>query len=140
MGRVAAILGALLGLFLVPLALTGPTAWLCLPVHFAFALGVTAGAVGEGVAGHPERARVWGAGYIVVSIAMVGALELGSTVAQRSYWLFPWLVLLLWGWAPPVAAGLSGMLGEHIRLLRSNRAVKRRHRRAAKAKRKTAPS
>ena len=128
MGRLAAVLGALLGVVLVPLALVAPTAILLLPGHLAFTALATAGAIGEGVAGRPERARLWGALHLVGSIAMIAALELGSRVDGRAYWIVPWLFAVIWGWIPAVAGGLAGWLGEGIRRKLSDRAVRRRHR------------
>lgn len=141
MGRLAAVLGALLGILLVPLALVAPTAILLLPGHLAFTVLATAGAVGEGIAGRPERARLWGASHLVASIAMVGALELGSRVDGRAYWIVPWVFAVIWGWIPAVVGGLSGWMGEAIRRKLSDRAVRRRHqaRRLAQDQPKSSP-
>src|SRR5688500_7340947 len=108
MSRLAAILGGLVGMLLVPLALVAPTALLLLPAHFAFTALATAAALGEGVAGRPERARLWGWWHLVVSIVTVGGLELGSRLDGRGYWVVPWVFVLAWGWLPPVVGGLAG--------------------------------
>jgi hypothetical protein len=132
--RLLAIFGALLGILLVPLALIGPTAVLLLPAHLAFTATATAGALGEGVAGHPERARWWGLMHLVGSFAMVGALELGARIIEHSaYWVVPWTAAVLWGWIPSVTAGVAGWAGEGILRWRSGRAVRLRHRRRARA-------
>lgn len=126
MSRLAAIVGAMLGILLVPLALIGQTAWLVVPSHALFAVLVTIAAVADGVTGRPERARVWGAGYLVCSIATIAALQVGSSVEGRAYWIGPWMAMLVWGWIPPIAAGLAGWLGDGVRSWRSNRAVRQR--------------
>lgn len=127
MRTLLAAFAALLGMLLIPVALVSPTVWLVPPAHLAFSVVVSVGAVLEAVAGHPDRARLWGAGYLVASIAMVAGMQVGSDVEGRAYWYVPWLVVLLWGWAPAVVAGLAGWVGEPIRTWRSDRAVRRRH-------------
>jgi hypothetical protein len=126
--RLLAIVGALLGVLLVPIALVGPTAWLVVPAHALFSLLVTVAAVIDGLSGRAERARVWGIGYMVASLATIGALQFGSTVEGRAYWVVPWVAMLAWGWAPPVVAGLAGWAGELVRAWRSDRSVQRRKR------------
>src|SRR5687768_7223715 len=114
MRRLLAIFGGLLGALLVPLALAGPTAWLLIPAHLAFTILATVAAVLEGFAGYPERARIWGFGHLVATLAMVGALELGADLRDGSawYWFAPWIAAAVWGWVPMVAAGLAGWGGE----------------------------
>ncbi len=129
MGRLAATLGALSGLLLVPLALSRPTAVLVVPGHLAFCVMVCAGAVIEGFLGYPERARLWGFGYLVLTTLVVAALELGATSRGLAwtYWGIPWSAILVWGWIPPVVAGVAGVAG-HARQHRLARgAVRRRH-------------
>lgn len=127
MRRLLALLGVSAGLLLPALALVGPTAWLLPPAHLLFSALVVVGAFVEALAGHPGRARLWGLGYLITSIVAVGAMEFGSTVEGRAYWTVPWLILLLWGWAPPLAAGLSGWAAEAISAWRDRRVVRRRH-------------
>ncbi len=126
MGRLAAILGALIGLLLVPLALVSPTWLLLLPAHLLFTLLALAATVAEGLAGRAERARQWGFGHLVATIAMIGALELGARVDGSRWWLIPWVLVLLWGWLPITVSGVAGWAGDEIRGRRSARAVKRR--------------
>lgn len=128
MGRILAVFGGLVGLLLVPLALAGPTAWLLLPAHGVFALLATAGSVVEGVAGRPQRARLWLLGYLVASVAMVAGMELGSMVRGQSYWTLPLAILLLWAWIPAAVAGVAGWFGEHRLLARTRRSRRRRRR------------
>lgn len=128
MSRLLAIISALFGLTLVPLALVGPTAWLVVPAHALFAAQVTMITLLDGVAGRSERARVFGAVYLVLSMAVVGALEFGSALEGRRYWIVPWFAMLLWGWIPPVVAGLSAWAGDTVRGWRSDRAVRVRQR------------
>ena len=129
MGRLLAIFGGLIGVLLVPLALVSPTAWLLLPAHLAFTVLATVAALGSGVAGRPGRARAWGVGHLLASIAMVTALEIGSRAAGGScYWIVPWLPAVMWGWIPSVAGGLSGWFGESVSRYRSSRAIRRRRR------------
>ena len=78
--RLAAILGGLVGVLLVPLALAAPTSLLLLPAHLAFCALASAAAIGEGLAARPERARLRGAWSLVATIGMVAALQLGSGV------------------------------------------------------------
>lgn len=126
MGRLGAVIGALVGVLLVPLALVSPTYVLLLPAHLIFTALAVVAAVLEGLAGRPERARLWGFGHLVASIAMIGALELGARVSGTSWWVLPWILVLLWGWLPISIAGLSGWAGEYIRQRRSDRAVRLR--------------
>ncbi len=123
MSRALATFAALLGLLLGPLALSGPTAWLLIPVHAVFSIAVATGAVLDGWSGHPERARQWGLGYLVASAVAVGALQLGAETrgAGLGYWSGPWLAVLIWGWIPPLLAGMAGWIGEY----RERRLVRR---------------
>jgi len=124
-----AVLGALLGVVLVPLALTGGTAWLLLPGHLTFAGACAVGAVFAGLDGHPWRARAFGGGYLVASLLIVGALALGSQARDGSwYWMVPWGAGLVWGWVPPLVAGAMGMVGESRRRARTRRVVRKRRR------------
>jgi len=128
MGRVAAVFGGLVGVLLVPLALAAPTAWVLVPAHLLFSVLVTIATTGEGFAGRPERARLWGLAYLVASVAMVAALELGAGVRSSRYWIGPWVLVLLWAWVPPVAAGLAGWMGEARERALGRRAVRSRRR------------
>ena len=113
MQSLLAVLGALLGIVLVPLALAGGTAWLLLPGHLAFAGACAAGAVLAGLDGHPWRARTFGGAYLLGSVLVVAALAIGSEARDGSwYWILPWAAGLVWGWAPPVIAGIMGFVGE----------------------------
>ncbi|MBT3223715.1 MAG: hypothetical protein HN348_31995, partial [Proteobacteria bacterium] len=78
--RLLAVFAGLFGVLLFPLALSAPTAWLLLPAHLFFSILIVVGSVGEGLVGHPVRARIWGAMYIVATGAMFAALTLGSDV------------------------------------------------------------
>jgi hypothetical protein len=114
MSRVLAAHAALLGLLLAPLALSGPTAWLLVPVHAVFSVLVSLGAALDGWRGHPDTARRWGFGYLVASALMIGALQLGAETrgAGMAYWGVPWVAALAWGWIPPVIAGFAGWIAE----------------------------
>ncbi|MEQ1508743.1 MAG: hypothetical protein ABMB14_41330, partial [Myxococcota bacterium] len=130
--RLLAIVAGLLAILLVPLALSGPTALLCPPAHLALAVTCCIGSVLDGLDGWPERARRWGFFYLVASIAMVAALELGADVRSQTwgYWGIPWVMAMVWGWIPPVVAGMGGMVGE-VRQRRLTTKVVRHRRRAA---------
>ena len=133
MGRLLAIFAGLLAVLLVPLALGGPTTLLLLPAHLGLSLVVSTGAALDGLDGHAERARRWGFFYLLATLAMVVALEVGAGVRGKSlgYWGVSWAVMLLWGWAPPVISGFSGMVGaaRGRRLVRST--VRRRRKEPA---------
>jgi hypothetical protein len=126
--RLLVILAGLLAVLLVPLALSGPTALLLLPAHLAFAIVTSTGALLDGFDGWPERARRWGFVFLVVSLATVGALQLGADVRglAMGYWGIPWLGVLLWGWVPPVVCGFAGVMGSARRDRLVRRAVARR--------------
>lgn len=128
MTRLLAVFAALIGVLLFPLALSAPTTWLLLPAHLFFSLLVTGGAVGEGLAGRPSRARIWGAMYIVATGAMIAALTLGSDVrgSGMTYWAVPFLAAMVWGWIPPTIAGIAGAMGDVRRRQLSNRAIRQR--------------
>jgi hypothetical protein len=126
--RLAAILGGLVGVLIVPLALVAPTSILLIPAHLGFALLATFGAVGEAVVARPERSRIWGLWFLVASIAMVAALQFGSQVDGRAYWMLPWIAALAWGWIPPVVAGIAGWGGDALRERRTRQVVRARHR------------
>jgi hypothetical protein len=125
--------GGLIALLLIPLALSPQTAWVLLPAHLLLTVLATIGAVAEGSAGWPARARMWGAAYVVATAAMVAALSLGANARGSGmlYWGAPWLAALLWGWIPPIASGLSGWMGEARRRQRNRSAL--RQRRAARS-------
>ena len=128
MSRLLAIHAGLLGIVLVPLALSGPTALLLVPAHLGFSAIVALGAVWDGIDGWPERARRWGAFYLVATLAMVAALELGADArgGGLGYWGVPWTAALCWGWLPPVVAGLAGWWGAARQARRIRRIVHRR--------------
>lgn len=113
MERLLALFAGLLGLLLVPLALSGPTALLLTPTHLGLSLVVSAGAVLDGLDGRPERARRWGFFYLLATLLMVAALEIGASAHDRalSYWGVPWGAALLWGWIPPLVSGAAGVVG-----------------------------
>ena len=120
--------GGLLAILLVPLALAAPTAWLLLPVHALFTVLALLGTLAEGAAGWPQRARMWGAAYLVATAAMVASLALGADARAQGidYWGAPWLAALLWGWTVPVASGFAGWMGQSRQRQRNRRAKKRR--------------
>jgi hypothetical protein len=125
MRRLAAIIGGLLGVLLVPLALSRVTALFLLPAHGLLTVVAVVGAFAEGWSGYPERAKLWGLGFLVATALMLGTLEFASDAraAGSSYWAAPWVAVLVWGWIPPVVAGLSGALGGLRRRALSSRAV-----------------
>lgn len=126
--RLLAILGGLLVVVSVPLALARPTAWLLLPAHLALTVIATCGALAEGLRGRAERARLWGFGYLTATLLVVGTLELAARVrgVWAGYWGPAWVALLLWGWFPPLVAGMAGMVGDARARRRTARAVRRR--------------
>ncbi|HHO50671.1 MAG TPA: hypothetical protein ENK18_07290 [Deltaproteobacteria bacterium] len=136
MGRLLAIFAGCSALLLVPLALSAPTAWLLVaPVHLALAGLTCAGGLVDGIAGRPEGARRWGLFYLLASLAMVAALELGGMLrAPRLmgvavpglYWGGAWCLVLTWGWFPPVFCGGMGVVGELRRRRRTHRVLRRR--------------
>lgn len=119
------VLATVTGLLLPPLALSAPTAILVVPGHLLFAVLVVIGAVIGGWAGRPEGPRAWMLGYLVITLATAAALEVGAELrgAGLGYWGIPWTAVLLWGWLPPVVAGLAGWLGVQRRQRLSRRAV-----------------
>ena len=130
MRRLTAIFGGLVAVLSIPLALAAPTAWVLVVAHLGFTAIATVGAALEGLAGHGERARLWGLFYLVATVLMVATLEFAATErgAGTSYWAAPWLAALLWGWIPPVIAGLGGLFGEERARALTRRAVRRRRR------------
>jgi len=128
--RLAVIFGGLFGVLLIPLGLSGPTAWLLIPAHFGFTVIAAAGAAIEGLSGHAERARLWGLFYLIATLAMAGVLELAAEIRGHSttYWLAPWLGALFWGWIPPVVSGVAGSFGEERARNMVRRTVQRRKR------------
>ena len=126
MRRLAAVVGALLGIVLPFVALAPLTAWLILPGHLVFTMIAATAPVMEGWDGHPEAARVWGGLYLVASVVLVAALELGSQVHGATYVWLPWTAMLSWGWMPPIASGVGGWLGQRRRRRLSRAAVLRR--------------
>jgi len=124
------IFGGLFGVLLIPLGLSGPTAWLLIPAHFGFTAIAASGAAIEGLTGHAERARLWGLFYLVTTLAMAGSLEVAATIRGDSatYWMAPWLSALFWGWIPPVVSGVAGTFGEERARNMIRRTVQRRKR------------
>ncbi len=121
-----AIFGALIGLLIIPLGLVPPTTVLLVPGHLLLTVLATVGALTEGLGGRPERARLWGFGYLVSSVLAVGALEIASHRTESSWWLAPWFLMVIWGWIPPAVAGAAGWLGEPIAKNRLKRVLRRR--------------
>jgi hypothetical protein len=140
--RPLATLAALVGALLGPLALSAPTAWLLIPVHAVFSAMVGLGAALDGWAGRPERARLWGFGYLVASALMVGGLQLGADTrsAGMAYWGGPWLAVLLWGWIPPLLAGGAGWVGGYRERRLVRRAVRARQAAVASSSGSSPPS
>lgn len=128
MSRLLAIVAGLLAVLLVPLALSGPTALMLLPAHLAFAAVVCTGAVLDGFDGWPTRARRWELLFLVVSVAMVAALQLGAEVRGlwMGYWGIPWIGVLLWGWIPPLICEMAASMGSVRQQTLTRRAVARR--------------
>lgn len=128
MERLLALFAGLLGVLLVPLALSGPTALLLLPSHLGLSLVVSLGAALDGLDGRPERARRWGFFYLLATLGMVAALEIGGLAHGRTwtYWGVPWGAALIWGWVPPVVSGVAGALGRTRERRLSRRAVRLR--------------
>ncbi|MFK7930557.1 MAG: hypothetical protein AB8H79_20385, partial [Myxococcota bacterium] len=99
--------------------------------HLALSALCLCGALLSGFDGHPGRARAFGAGFMVVSVAAVVALQVGSDVRDGSwYWLVPWAPALLWSWVPVVAAGGAVWLGHRRRATRTRRVVQKRRKNA----------
>jgi hypothetical protein len=112
MERLLVLFAGLLAVLLVPLGLSGPTAMMVPAVHLGFALVVCAGATLEGVDGRPGPTRWWSIAYLVATLAMVVALEIGTLAhGARSSWSVPWAFLLVWGWIPPLVVAAAGALG-----------------------------
>ena len=128
MRRLAAIVGALLAVALPFVALAPLTAWMILPGHLGLTVIATTASVAEGWHGHPEAARVWGGLYLVASVVLVAALELGSSVYGSGYVWLPWTAMLVWGWMPPIASGVGGWLGQRRQRRLARAAVLRRRR------------
>jgi hypothetical protein len=128
--RSLAIAGGLCALLLLPLGLSPVTAWLLLPGHLLLSALTVGGALTEGLAGYPERARRWGALYLVASFGMAASLEVGAAAHHGGflYWGAPYTMALLWGWIPPVIAGFSGPVGQARRKAAVARALRRRTR------------
>lgn len=126
MSRLAASLGLLWGLCLVPLALTAPTTWFMLPAHLLLALLACIASTVAGLVGRPGLARAWGAGFVLVTLAVVFCLQVGAAATGGAWWEVPWLLLLLWSWPVPVFAGLGAWVGERRLLQRNRRTVRRR--------------
>lgn len=122
-----AIVAALAGLLLVPLALAAGTAWLVLPAHLGFSVLCCVSAVLAGLSGRPWQARVVGLAYLGLSLAMVVALSVGAQVRAGSwYWVVPWAGVLLWAWIPPPVALLAAELAKVRRAQRTRWTVGRR--------------
>ena len=121
-----AVLAILTALPLPLLALSGPTAAFVPLGHAALSVWVCVGSLARGWAGHPDAARRWALGYLVVTLVVSAALEVGAATrgAGVGYWGLPWLGLLVWGWAPPLVAGAAGMLGVARRRRLSRAAVR----------------
>jgi hypothetical protein len=137
-----ALVAGLLAVLLVPLALSGPTALLLLPAHLAFVLVTSTGAILDGLDGCPERARRWSLLYLVASILMVAALELGGDMrgAALGYWGIPWVGALVWGWIPPVVSAFAGAVGIARQRRLVTQVVTTRHAATRHVARKTAVS
>lgn len=144
MGRLLAIFAGCSALLLVPLSLSPPTAWLLVaPTHLALALLTCTGGLVDGVAGRPEAVRRWGLFYLLASLAMVAALEIGGlfraprlmgTTVPGLYWGGAWCLVLTWGWIPPVFCGGMAMVGELRQRRRMNRVLRRRARQARRVR------
>lgn len=131
MGRLIAMFTGLVGVLMVPLAMSAPTAWLLLtPAYSVFVSLACTGAMIDGYDGRPEHARRWGFVALVVTALVCGALELGAEIrgGGQAYWGGPWLCALSMGWMPPVVAGIMGGIGTlrrrqlHVRAVRQRRA------------------
>ncbi len=130
MRRLLAILAGSLGFVSMPLALSSITSWLLVPCHAVLTAVACAGAVAEAGGGRPERARLWGLAYLVATALMLGALEVGAA-RGGGYWSLPLAAVLMWGWVPPLVAGLAGWWGGARRRRLATRAVRQRKRERA---------
>jgi hypothetical protein len=126
--RLFAVLSGLLGVVLVPLALTLGTAIVLLPSHFLFAVLCTAGSLVAAGGGRSFAPRAFGGWFLLCSLAAAVALDLGSRVGPFAYWWLAWTPALVWSWVPPLVAALAAEIGRFLGSTRSRRAVRRRKR------------
>ena len=135
MGRLLGGFGLLLALFLIPLSLTPSVIWMVLPGHLLFSCVVCVGVLQQGFDGQLNGTRLWGAIYLLTSIAIAISMETGGAGWQSDYWLVPWGMLLLWGWIPAVAILVGSWIAPvRLRRLNSIAVRKRKHARARETK------
>ncbi len=99
--------GAALAGVSMPLTLSAATTWLLVPAHLVLTVTACTGALAEAVSGHPARARLWGFMHLVATALTLGGLQAAETLRGEPdwAWAFPFTVMLVWGWIPPVLAG-----------------------------------
>ncbi|MCB9664153.1 MAG: hypothetical protein H6732_08555 [Alphaproteobacteria bacterium] len=124
--RLAGVATGLLGLLLVPLALTAGTSWLAVLGHLALTALCVGLAWFDGLAGRPATARAWGAWAAVCTAGVAGALHLSWSAHGGWAWMAPFALILLWAWVGPVAGWLAGAVGARRQAARARRAVARR--------------
>lgn len=126
MRRLLAVFGGLTGIFIVPLGLVAPTAWLLVPAHAAFTAVCIVGALLSAARGHADGARRWGAWHLIATVGAMTGFELGRRASDGVWWVAPWLLILLWAWIPMVVAGVAGAAGDLVRAWWDRRVVARR--------------
>lgn len=126
MHRLAVAAGGILGLLLVPLAMSTATSWLVLPAHLLMCMVGTTDLVSQALRGRGDRARAWGVWILLATLGAGGSLQLSSWAGEGWSWMLPWSGLLCWAWVPPVLAVVLGRMGDGVSALRSQAAVRRR--------------
>ena len=114
-----------LGVLVVPLAASPVTSWLGVAVHLGLTVQCVVLSLVAGLAARGGEARAWGLWSVLGTLAIGAALHVASWAEGGRAWWGPFVLVLLWGWIPPLVAAVAGALGDEVWELASRRAARR---------------
>lgn len=127
MRRVLAVLTGLLGVAVVPLALSAATSWMAILGHLALSAACVGLSITDGAGGRPMAARGWGVFHLCTTAGIATALHAASWTRGGWGWTVPLFAVLLWAWIPPIVAFASGAVAQRQAAWWARRTVARRH-------------
>jgi hypothetical protein len=115
-----------LGIVAVPLSASPVTSWLGVVVHLGLSVQCAILSTVAGLGARGGEARAWGLWSVLTTLGLGAALHVASWADGGRAWWGPFVLVLLWGWIPPVVAALAGALGDEAWVVASRLAARRR--------------
>lgn len=124
--RALALATGLLGLLLPLLALAPVTAWLLLPAHLSFTLGLVALLSSAAIGGRPAAVQRWVLWFVLVTLGCGAALHWTNWADGGWWWALPFLAIVAWSGLVPAAAWVAGPFARRRRYVLARGAARRR--------------